>query len=250
MRPGRTSGSSNMEETYEDQVKPDVLDFLFTLALTIGLAPELVRQEGGLLSRNWALRIPSLTFGVDLLTFLLGVTTLLFSWYGFNASIEKDPVLYGSFAGMIRFFLDAFLVVLYGFTLIKYKQLEFVTFLIWVIFILYVIWDVLKLVEYRKEPFDNDKYIFSLNKHFVKSFICKLCYDRKSLKYSVIFTFILTFEICTLCEFLNVWKDIVTVGLLIIFTLLYRLDKLDYQWRADKEIIAKVEDDDQMEQAS
>ena len=66
MRPGRTSGSSNMEETYEDQVKPDLLDFLFTLALTIGLAPELVRQEGGLLSRNWALRIPSLSCFMDL----------------------------------------------------------------------------------------------------------------------------------------------------------------------------------------
>lgn len=243
MRPGTNSGSSDSEQNYKEQVKPDLLDFLFTLALTIGIAPELVGGKG-LLSNRWALAIPDLAFLTNLGTFLLGVSTLLFSWYGFNASISNNPVLYGSVAGMIRFFLDAFLVVLYGFMLIVYEKLELVAALLVVIFFLYTIWDLLKLAEYRREPFNskpgNNRTTPSRILNFAVSLILKL-HERRSLSYLIPLIIVFLIEISAVLESLGLWKDTAVIFFLFVITLLYRADKVSWRFRGDEEKIARVE---------
>lgn len=248
MLPGANTGSTDSGRDRTDQVKPDLLDFLFTLALTIGIAPELVGREG-LISKSWTLGIPDLAFLTNLGAFLLAVSTLLFSWYGFNASINNNPVLYGSVAGMLRFFLDAFLVVLYGFLLIVYEQLEIVVALLVVIFLLYTIWDFLKLAEYRKEPFDGDENQ-SQNDNSLLSFgcsiICKLC-ERRSIIYFafVLAVFILEVFVFDMSVFLGLWEDVIVILLLFAITIIYRIDKVEWTYLGDEEKIARIEGTDE-----
>ncbi|WP_424005620.1 hypothetical protein ACOZ4I_20355 (plasmid) [Haloarcula salina] len=245
MRPGTKTGSSDSREGYKDQVKPDLLDFLFTLSLTIGIAPELVGQKG-LLSENWSLAIPDLAFLTNFGTFMLGVSTLLFSWYGFNASISNNPVLYGSVAGMLRFFLDAFLVVIYGFMLIVYEQLEIVAALLALIFFLYTVWDGLKLAEYRKEPFDrleDQGQDENPTQNFIYSLVVKLC-ERRSLIYFVLLLLVSIFEFANILEFVGLWKDSAVLLVLFGITIVYRIDKVDWTYLGDKEKIVQVEETD------
>jgi len=246
MRPGTNSGSSDSSQAYKDQVKPDLLDFLFTLALTIGIAPELVNKQG-LLSKNWMLGIPDLAILTEVGTFLLGVSTLLFSWYGFNASISNNPVLYGSVSGMLRFFLDAFLVVLYGFMLIVYEQLEIVAALLGIIFILYTVWDFLKIAEYRIEPF-NGCWNLRFNIHYIwiflsfgKSLICKL-HKRRSLTFTFPIIFVFFIEYSNLGESFGLWKDSAIIITLLIITFFYRVEKVKRTFRGEKEKIDRVKD--------
>ncbi|WP_424016244.1 hypothetical protein ACOZ4N_00310 (plasmid) [Halorientalis pallida] len=239
MRPGTKTGSSDSGPNYKDQVKPDLLDFLFTLALTIGIAPELVGGKG-LLSKDWVLAIPNLAFVTNLGTFLLGVSTLLFSWYGFNASISNTPVLYGSLAGMLRFFLDAFLVVLYGFMLIVYEQLEIVVALLVLIFLLYTIWDLLKLAEYRRGPFDEEG-----DENQEVGYVCHLhqkLWERRSLVYFLLLLPVFLFEVLSVFEGLGYWKDAAIILVLFLITTTYRFDKVEWRFRGEEEKIARVEE--------
>jgi hypothetical protein len=107
----------------------------------------------GLLAEISKVGIPRGEFAFNLAVFLLGVFTLTFSWYGFNASVSKKPVLYGSIAGMGRFFLDAFLVLIYGFILVKYDNFPLVFISILLIYWLYAVWDGLRIFEYQNDPF-------------------------------------------------------------------------------------------------
>ncbi|PGF15630.1 hypothetical protein CP556_05510 [Natrinema sp. CBA1119] len=244
MRPGTKTGSSDSRQEYKDQVKPDLLDFLFTLALTIGIAPELVGGSG-LLSHNWALGFPNLAFLTHLGTFLLGVSTLLFSWYGFNASISNNPVLYGSVAGMFRFFLDAFLVVIYGFMLIMYEELKIVTALLVLIFFLYSVWDLLKLMEYRREPFDKegdqsqDDGLLKRFGSFGLSITWKL-FERGSLLYLLPLVFVSLIEFSGFFESHGLWKDAAVIIALFVISITYRINKVEWTFYGDEEKIARV----------
>ena len=65
MRPGSNQLDMDGNRDYKDQVKPSLLDFLFTLALTIGIAPELV-DRNGLASYDWYLAVPEIEFIVNI----------------------------------------------------------------------------------------------------------------------------------------------------------------------------------------
>jgi hypothetical protein len=191
-----------------------------------------------LLSQDWVLAVPDLAFLTNIGTFLLGVSTLLFSWYGFNASISNTPVLYGSLAGMLRFFFDAFLVVLYGFMLIVYEQLEIVVALLVLIFFLYTVWDLLKLAEYRQGPFDEegdeDQEV-----GFVHHLLQKL-WDRRSLVYFLLLFSVFLVEVLSVAESLEYWKDAVIIFVLFLITTTYRFDKVEWRFRGKEEKIARV----------
>ena len=72
----------------KDSDSIDLLDIVFTAVLTIGLTPEMLDRKG-MLSEAWA---RSATTGTSVaispdeclhaLTFLVGISTLLLSWFG------------------------------------------------------------------------------------------------------------------------------------------------------------------------
>jgi hypothetical protein len=74
----------------------DLLDFLFTVALSVGLTPEVLQVPGrtGLLSEQWVkLRIwPSGLEVFDLTVYFLGILTLTLSWFGYHASVRTRPL--------------------------------------------------------------------------------------------------------------------------------------------------------------
>jgi len=260
MIPGGKQKILEQNQEYKEQVKPSLLDFLFTLALTIGIAPELVGRDG-MASYDWVLSVPDLNFLVTLGSFALGISTLLFSWYGFNFSISNKPVLYGSVAGMFRFFLDAFLIVLYGFMLIMFKRLDVVVVLLTMIFVLYSIWDLLKLIEYREEPFD-----FTINFDSDSITIVTICseiktnlsmwdiletlHKRKSAVYLIPIAIISWFQLSSVLADFTTWKDLSTIILLLVITLIYRIDKVKWKVRGEQEKIDRVKNDESVQYRS
>ena len=143
----------------------DLIDIVFTAMVTVGLTPEIlqVNHITGMLSEPWVMaalkgapRVP-LTFELfDLGTFLLGLLTLLLSWFGIHASLQANPIQYSTNWGMLRFVLDVTLVLLYGVILIFFQQLHAVLFLLAVVYSLYVVWDIFKTLEYQEDYWNRE----------------------------------------------------------------------------------------------
>jgi hypothetical protein len=143
----------------------DFLDLLFTVAISVGLTPELLQISGltGLLSEEWQKvgRWPNTNEFFGLGVFGLGFLNLTLSWFGYRASIKSRPLNYYSGYGMVRFILDVSLVIVYGVILLKYKSFGVVLSLLISVYVIFTIWDLLKIGEYHKSPkgtTDSDKY--------------------------------------------------------------------------------------------
>ena len=134
----------------------DFLDFLFTIAMSAGLTPELLQIGGmtGLLSEDWQKsgRYPNGDEWFNIWVFGLGFLNLTLSWFGYHASIKSRPLNYYSGYGMARFILDVSLVIMYGVILLKYKSFGVVLFILMLVYVIFVIWDWLKIGEYQKPP--------------------------------------------------------------------------------------------------
>src|SRR5262245_43861986 len=134
----------------------DLIDIVFTAMVTIGLTPELLQVPHitGMLSEPWVKAAlsgkptsPTPSEWLDLGTFLVGLTTLLLSWFGIHASLRDKPIRYDRVWGMLRFMLDVVLVLLYGVILIFFRQLQIVLLLLALVYVLYVVWDIFKILE-------------------------------------------------------------------------------------------------------
>lgn len=145
----------------EDRAGVDFLDFLFTVAISVGLTPEILQISGvaGLLSEPWSLQ--GTRFSSDDAfncgVFFLGLFNLTLSWFGYHASLDTRPLNYKSGFGMARFMIDVFLVLMFGVLLIKHKSFDVVLALLVVIYLLYVVWDALKIGEYWNSEFKEKK---------------------------------------------------------------------------------------------
>lgn len=110
----------------DERAGVDFLDFLFTIAISVGLTPELLQINGvtGLLSEPWNLQGTRLSSedAFNLGVFFLGLFNLILSWFGYHASIDTRPLNYKSGFGMARFVIDVFLVLMFGVMLIKHKS--------------------------------------------------------------------------------------------------------------------------------
>ena len=139
----------------------DFLDFLFTVAISVGLTPELLQVPWvtGLLSVDWYKtgRWPSANEAFSLGVYLLGFLNLTLSWFGYHASIKARPLNYFSGYGMTRFVLDVLLVVMYGILLIQYRSFDVALSLLLIIYSIFVVWDYLKICEYWETEFKNKK---------------------------------------------------------------------------------------------
>jgi hypothetical protein len=137
----------------------DFLDILFAAMVTIGLTPEVIQVTHlpGMLSENWVKNVLAdkpltLTneeqkhFG----TFIVGLLTLILSWFGVRVSLRKHPIRSDNVFGMFRFIFDVVLILLYGIILLVFKHIGSVLILLIIVYGIYFVWDVLKSFEYRE----------------------------------------------------------------------------------------------------
>ena len=129
-----------------------LLDFLFTVAIGLGLTPELLSTEHlrGVLSQEWVKQglAPGPPDWFKLCTLGLGLMTTVFSWFGYHRSIAHKPLTYETLRGMTRFTIDVVLILLYGLMMIFFGSFVFVVLVLTVVFWLYVTWDLIRAWEY------------------------------------------------------------------------------------------------------
>ena len=122
-----------MNQKEDETAWLDFLDFVFTVAMGIGLTPEVLGEKfRGLLSESWVHGTESPS-GIDLYNlgvFVLGFLTLTLSWFGYHASIRSKPLTYTTTQGMFRFIMDVALVIIYGFILLEFRNYGRVLFLL------------------------------------------------------------------------------------------------------------------------
>lgn len=121
------------------------LDFLFTLSMGNGIKELLLdgwSKEG---------RCPTSDESFNIGVFVLGFLTLTLSWFGYHAALAQRPHKYESGKDMIRFVLDVLLVIIYGLMMLQYKSINMVLFLLVVVFLIYVVWDIIKILKYKDE---------------------------------------------------------------------------------------------------
>jgi hypothetical protein len=84
-----------------------LLDFLFTVAIGLGLTPELLSAPHlrGVLSEEWVKQglAPESADWFKLCTLGLGLMTTVFSWFGYHRSIGNKPLTDETLRGMTRF---------------------------------------------------------------------------------------------------------------------------------------------------
>jgi hypothetical protein len=133
-----------------------LLDFMFTVAISIGLTPELLQDNfhQGVLAEGWIRsgQRPSAADLFNLAVLGLGLLVLTLSWSGYRSSARaRRKMLYQgsmhmqSLINMIGFYIDIILVALYGFMMIQFRDFGQVLWILTAVFVLYSIWDLLKV---------------------------------------------------------------------------------------------------------
>lgn len=202
----------------------NLLDIVFTAVLTIGLTPELLNipHITGVMSEAWIrsalagdFRTPNKIEVTNLVSFSTGVSTLLLSWIGLHRSLQAKPLkenIWGSF----RFVLDVALVFSFGLVLLFFRQAEIAILILAAIYSVFVLWDLLKYVEYRGE-----------NKRDTKQASAILIFRREYV--SVVFA--VFFWALWLCA--GRAGPLATMCVALILTILYRVAK---DWPAAGEV--------------
>jgi len=133
------------------------LDLMYVLAIFIGLKPDLLGVSGppGLLSEDWIQSgvVPTGDASFNLCTFILGLLTVSFSWFGYHRSITGRPYRYDSALSMFRFVIDIFLLVAYGLLLLQFRNLKAFMFFVTLNYLMYFIWDIIKVIEFKETIF-------------------------------------------------------------------------------------------------
>jgi hypothetical protein len=151
----------------KDQDAPglDFLDFLFTVAMGVGLTPEVAQQTGLLtLSSKWSsLSDPLPSQWLGIWVFGLALLNLILSWFGYHASIRFRPLNYNRGVGLVRFTIDVLLVIIYGIALVKFMSFPVVLTIFVIVYVIFFLWDILKIIEYwkpakRTSPYDVPRY--------------------------------------------------------------------------------------------
>jgi hypothetical protein len=121
--------------------KADFIDPLFAIAIHLGFAH-------GLINSKWFVdwRMPITGERLTAATFALGFLTLVLSWLGYHQSIKSKPL-----KGYGRFIIDVTLVVIYAMILVKFENLNAVLLLLAIVYLLYLLWDIFKINEYKEQ---------------------------------------------------------------------------------------------------
>ena len=121
------------------------IDVLFAVVMGLGLT-QIMKQP-------WFV---SLSFGsvadnaFEIAVIFLGYLTLFCSWWGYHHSLRRRQFPGGTI-GVAIFAVDIVVLACYWLLLVKFESLLFVLSILFVVFFLYFIWDVLWLLKNRPE---------------------------------------------------------------------------------------------------
>jgi len=148
--------SAERDQKKQEPTGIEFLDFVFTVAMSVGLLPEPLNipHLKGVLSEPWLMRWspPSCPEAVNFCTFALGLLTLILSWFGYHASMKRRPLKDDTVCGMVRFVLDVMLVIVYAVIMLQFRYPDRVLLLLVAVYWVYFVWDMLKILEYWKDP--------------------------------------------------------------------------------------------------
>jgi hypothetical protein len=132
-------------------------DFVYVLSLAVGLFPEVLGIPGltGILSQEWVRSggAPSIDDRFSLCVLLLAVATIAFSWFGYHRSLTGRPFRYNSSLSMFRFLIDLVLLISYALLLLQFKNLQAFLFFLVLNYGLYLVWDIIKIIEFNEPKF-------------------------------------------------------------------------------------------------
>lgn len=147
----------NQDVTKSENFDFGFLDLMYVLAIFVGLKPDLSGGSGapGLLAEDWIRSgvVPTGDASFHLCTFILGLLTISFSWFGYHRSITSRPYRYDSALSMFRFVIDIFLLVAYGLLLLQFRNLKAFMFFVALNYLMYFIWDIIKVIEFKETIF-------------------------------------------------------------------------------------------------
>ena len=181
----------------EEISKLGFVDLLFAVAVDIGITH-------GFLKLRWvdAWSLPENGEMFKTFSLLLGFTTLVLSWIGYHKSIAQKPV-----HGSGRFIIDISLVLFYTVLLIKFDDFSAIVQLLAVIYTLYFVWDIFKVVEYSA--------MYNVDPHRIKRY----AREWVSLLWAIVFGAFFVFKI------MNVFSNETLIWLCFVGTIVYRLHK-------------------------
>lgn len=122
----------------DSKYRIDFIDPLFAVAISIGFV-------NGLFDTTWIKQwsLPARNEWSEAIYFFLAMFAVVLSWEGYHKSIEAKPL-----ESFWRFLLDIVLLVLYIFLLIKFRDTGTFLVLMLLIFVIYIIWDAVKVKEH------------------------------------------------------------------------------------------------------
>jgi hypothetical protein len=138
---------------------PDIgfFDYVYIVAISVGLFPEVLGIPGltGMLSQDWVRsgQAPSADVRFSLCLLFLGIATIALSWFGYHRSLTSRPFRYDSLLSMFRFLIDIVLLISYALLLLQFKNLKAFVFFLVLNYGLYLVWDIIKIIEFKEAKF-------------------------------------------------------------------------------------------------
>jgi hypothetical protein len=135
---------SQLEHERQSEFYPFAITFidpLFAIALHLGFSHGLFQEKW---FKEWQRPNGSEAFAIGV--FALGFLTIALAWLGYHRSITRKPL-----RGLARFAIDVCLVMIYAAILMKFTNFGAVLMLLAITYLLYLLWDLAKVVEYRSE---------------------------------------------------------------------------------------------------
>jgi hypothetical protein len=123
------------------------IDFIGVLfAMVIGISGE------DILTKEWFAPGPFATFQpiylFNILTLVLGYSTVILSWLGYQRMIRVYPHKLETPSGFFTFVVDILLLACYLLILVKFENFGFVLLMLVMVYWLYVLWDRLHWQQY------------------------------------------------------------------------------------------------------
>lgn len=137
----------------DDHISVDFIDPLFAVAL--GLNFEELGKEPWFCHIGAALGAPDTRFIVA--TILLGYATVILSWVGYHLSVKRNPIRLSELSGWGRFILDVILLIVYFLLLVRYHDFGSEICLLAWIYLIFIVWDVLKMLEHPRAGYESDE---------------------------------------------------------------------------------------------
>lgn len=128
---------------HENKIAIDFIDPLFAVVLNVSFAQ--IYTQGWFLDVGLIFHDPNNFYVV---TLILGYLTVILSWIGYHRSIKTRWISVQSVPGRWRFALDVLLLISYFVLLVSYENFRRELWLLAIIFLLFIVWDVFKCLEW------------------------------------------------------------------------------------------------------